>query len=102
MATSTPPTPSNPLIEFTLATDREDRGQTANYRVYAGGGQMQVKNERGETIIKNVILGGNGTIYIGNEVAGKHDAWVLIPKARYQQLTTTTTTTAPAKKGKGK
>lgn len=94
-----------PVINFTLATDRDDKGQTENYRVYAGGGQTQVKNKRGENVIKNVILGGNGTVYIANEVANGHDAWTLIPRALYERLTRTapanaSAAVASAKKGK--
>ena len=75
------------IITFRPATDRDDKGQTENYRVYAGGGQVQVKNKRGENVIKNVILGGNGTIYVANEVAKGIDEWVLMPKSLYQKLT---------------
>lgn len=99
------PTPTIPAIEFALATDRDDKGQTENYRVYAGGGQVQMKNKRGENVIKNAILGGNGTLYIANTLAGSHDAWVLIPRSVYQKLTGANASTAPAwanKKGGAK
>jgi hypothetical protein len=73
-------------IVLKLATDREDGGQTHNYRVYNAGVQMSATNQKGETVRKNAIMGGNGTIYIGNELAASHDAWVLMPKAMYDQL----------------
>lgn len=74
------------VIQMTLATNRDDGGKTENYHIYAGGGQVQVKNKRGETIIKNAVLGGNGTIYIANELAGSHTAWVLLPRSDYDKL----------------
>lgn len=82
-----PTTKPNPAMLLTLATDRDDKGQTENYRVYAGGGQVQVKNKRGEVVQKAGLLGGNGTVYIANELAGDHTEWVLIPKPAFDALT---------------
>ena len=76
----------SPVILFTIATDRDDKGKTKNYTVYAGGGQVTVTNERSETVIKNAILGGNGTIYIANELANGHNEWALIPRSLYNRL----------------
>jgi hypothetical protein len=75
-------------IEFTLATKRDDGGKTANYTVYECSRQMQVKNGKGEPIIKNAIMGSNGSIYIGHELAGPHTEWVLMPRAMFDQLYT--------------
>lgn len=86
---STPaqPTPTKyPVIPLRLATSRDDGGKTENYRVYEGGGQVSVTNKRGETVQKNAILGGNGTVYIANEHAQAFDAWVLIPRPVYDRL----------------
>ena len=74
-----------PII-LKLATGRDDRGQTENYRVYEGGGIVGIKNKRGETVNKNVILGGNGTIYVANELAGQHEEFVLMPRVAFEQL----------------
>lgn len=74
------------IIVLALAKDREDGGKTENYRVYAGGGTVQMKNRRGEVVSKNAILGGNGTIYIANELAGEAKEFVLLPKAMYDKL----------------
>lgn len=90
-------------IVLKLATDRDDKGETDNYRVYAGGGTVTVKNKKGETVQKNTILGGNGTIYIANELAKPHTEWVLMPKAQYDTLTARVgvpSQTKPLKKGK--
>lgn len=72
-------------ILMKLATDRTDKGETAAYRVYSGGGQVQLKNPRGENVIKNAILGGNGIIYVAKELAGTHDEFVLMPRVVYEQ-----------------
>jgi hypothetical protein len=76
-----------PVINLTLATMRDDGGETDNYRVFEGGGQVQVKSKKGETVVKNTITGGNGTIYIAKEKSTGHDAWVLLPRAAYDKLT---------------
>ena len=89
-------------LEFTLATDRDDAGKTDNYTVYACNRQMSVKNGRGETVVKNAIMGGNGTIYIGHELAGEHHRWVLMPFVMYEQLAGAAAPKAAPKKGKGK
>lgn len=92
---STTPTPSptpTPAIKgawpitLSLATNRTDKGQTDNYRVYEGGGTAQVKNKRGEVVTKSVLLGGNGTIYLINELAGAHDEFVLLPRAAFERM----------------
>ncbi len=75
------------VIVMKLVTDREDGGKTENYRVYGGGGVVPMKNRKGENVTKNAILGGNGTIYVANELAGDADAFVLVPKAEYDRLT---------------
>jgi len=77
--------PTFPLI-MKMATDRTDKGQTENYRVYEGGGVVSVKNKRGELVNKNAILGGNGTIYVANELAGQHTEFVLLPRAAFEAM----------------
>lgn len=77
-------------ITMTLAKDRADGGKTANYTVYDCKRQMQVTNGKGETVVKNAVMGSNGTIYIGHELAGPHTEWVLMPRAMYDQLYTAT------------
>jgi hypothetical protein len=83
-------------IVLSMAADRDDKGQTENYRVYSGGGLVQLKNKRGETIQKNALLGGNGTLYLANEISATHDQFVLLPMALYKELMNT----AAAAKGK--
>lgn len=75
----------NPII-LKLATDREDKGKTENYTVYGGGGTVNVKNRKGEMVQKNVILGGNGTVYVANDVVKDATELVLITKKEYDSL----------------
>jgi hypothetical protein len=77
--------PTFPLI-MKMAVGRDDKGQTENYRVYEGGGVVTVKNKRGEQVNKNAILGGNGTIYVANELAGSTEEFVLLPRAAFEQM----------------
>lgn len=74
-----------PII-LSLSRGRDDGGITENYRVYEGGGQVAVKNKRGETVQKNTLLGGNGTIYVANTLAATHEEFVLMPRAMYNEL----------------
>jgi predicted ATP-grasp superfamily ATP-dependent carboligase len=85
----TPTSDSNKLIiTLTPVLDREDKGMTPNYRVYAptSGQTTTMKNLKGETIVKNTIMGGNGTIYIARGLSEQIDAWVLLPQAMYHSL----------------
>lgn len=75
-----------PII-LKLATGRDDKGQTENYRVYEGGGVVTIKNKRGENVNKNAILGGNGTIYVANDLAESHTEMVLLPRVEFDRLT---------------
>lgn len=59
---------------------------TGNYRVYEGGGTFQAQDGRGQPVIKNVILGANGTIYVGQSVAKDVDAYVLVPKQLWDRM----------------
>lgn len=77
---------TTPIIVLSLATNREDKGQTENYRVFGGGGTSLVTNKRGERVQKSTILGGNGTVYIINDEAKDHDEWVLVPKKFFDDL----------------
>jgi hypothetical protein len=83
-------------IVMRLAKGRDDGGRTENYCIYEGGGVVTLKNRRGENVSKNVILGGNGTIYIAKDLAGLHEEFVLLPRAAFEAMVKT-----PAvKKGK--
>lgn len=73
-------------ISLKLATGRDDGGHTANYTVYEGGGVTSMKNGRGETVTKNTLMGGNGSIYIAKDLAGQHTEWVLMPRAMFDQV----------------
>lgn len=92
--------PSRFPIVLKLATGRTDGGITNNYRVYEGGGVTTVKNARGEAVNKNVILGGNGTIYVANDLAGSHTEFVLLPRADFDRMTGHTQLASPPSKGK--
>ena len=76
---------SLPII-LRVAERRDDKGKTLNYMVYETGRQMQVKNAKGENVVKNAIMGGNDSIYIGHELAGTHTEWVLMPRAMFDQI----------------
>ena len=75
-------------IHMSLATNRDDKGKTENYTIYNIPVQVQVKNKKGETVTKNAVLGGNGTIYIAHEIAGDDTEWVMMPKSMFDQLYT--------------
>lgn len=53
---------------------------TGNYRVYEGGGTFEAKDGRGQTVLKNVVLGSLGSVYVGHPIAKDIDAYVLVPK----------------------
>lgn len=73
-------------IFLSRVTTRDDGGRTANYTIYGSTVQVRVKNGKGEEIVKNAIMGSNGTIYVAHELAGQHEQWVLMPRAMYDQL----------------
>lgn len=85
-----------PIIHLKLDTSREDKGKTANYHVYAAAETFTANNGKGQAVGKNLIMGGNGTLYIGNPVAAGHDNWVLMPVTEYNALMATPTTSAKA------
>lgn len=74
-------------IPLPLATNRDDGGKTMNYQVYACTRQITAKNGKGEDVIKNAMYGGNGTIYVANELSKGHNEFVLMPRAEYDRLT---------------
>lgn len=82
-------TRQSPII-LALATGRDDKGKTDNYNVYEGGGRIKAKNKRGEEVLKNAILGGNGTVYVAQELSSGIDAYVLVPKPLWDELWTAT------------
>lgn len=86
------------LIELALAKGRDDGGKTENFRVFDCDARIEVKNRRGEKVMKNAVLGGNGTIYIANELAGEHEAWVLVPRTEWDRLAPKPTRTDAAKR----
>lgn len=88
-----------PLM-FQLATDRQDKGKTANYYVFAGGGTIETKNGKGEVVQKNAVLGSNGTIYIAHQVAEGVDGLVILDRREYDRLMAAAQPKASAKKGK--
>lgn len=99
--TPTPAADQSLPIHFTLATKRDDGGKTQNYCVYECTRQTHAVNGKGETVIKPLIMGGNGSIYIGHALAGSHQEWVLLPKAMWEaQRRTMDPMPAPTKKGK--
>lgn len=69
----------NNIIRLTLDLSRDDKGKTANYHVYAASEQMTVPNGKGQSVTKNAIMGGNGTLYVGNPIANGIADWVLVP-----------------------
>ena len=74
-----------PVI-LNLATNRKDKGKTDNYTIYEGGGTFPVQNRKGEPVQKNVILGGNGSVYVGHAIAGKETAIVVMGKSEFDKL----------------
>lgn len=89
MAKSRTPTvstePHTPIV-LKLATGRTDKGQTQNYRVYTWGGQFETQNGKGETVRKNALQGGHGSIYLAIPLSQGIDEWVLVPKAAWDTL----------------
>lgn len=78
-------TPTLPIM-LRLARGRDDGGQTANFRVYEGGGVITATNGRGESVTKNTVMGGNGSVYLANAVAAGVDDIVILSRAQYEQL----------------
>lgn len=76
----------NPIV-LKLATSREDKGVTDNYRVFGGSPTMAAKDRKGELIQRNAIVGGNGTIYVAKALAEHDDEIVVLGKKEYDRLT---------------
>lgn len=76
------------MITMQLATGRQDKGITENYRVYepVPARTVVVKNRNGEAVTKNAILGGNGTIYVAHELAKDEKEFILISGSEFAVL----------------
>ena len=89
-APSIPAADSRYVIPLSLVRSREDGGKTQNYHVFEVANPDQaktsMKNEKGETVVKHTIMGGNGTIYIPKALAEHIDTWVLLPYSIYAAL----------------